>query len=76
VPPRENCSEVIPSLNAEGSLRPDTRWKLRSPALVLVSTVDLDIPENRFRKAEGIRLFLDMSCTIGGKASVDSLLVS
>lgn len=40
----------MPSLNAEGSLRPDIRWKLFSP-IVLLSAVDLDAPENRLRKA-------------------------
>jgi len=64
VPPRENWSEVMPSLNADGSLRPDTLWKLRSP-VVLVSAVDLDMPEKRFRKPEGMWLFLPAVCLIG-----------
>lgn len=55
-PDRENCSEVMPSLKAEGSLRPDTFWKLRSPPLRVVSTVDLDMVEKRFRKEAGIAL--------------------
>lgn len=66
----------MPSLKAEGSLRPDTLWKLRSPPLVVVSTVDLEMPENRLRKAEGIRLFFDTSCDIGGARSVGSSLPS
>lgn len=52
----------MPSLKADGSLRPDTLWKLRSPPLVLVSIVDLDIPENLCRKAEGTRLLLAGAC--------------
>lgn len=65
VPPRENCSDVMPSLNADGSLRPDTLWKLRSPPLVLVSAVDLDNPEKRLRNADGILLFLGELCVMG-----------
>ena len=62
--PRENWSDVMPSLKADGSLRPDTRWKLGSP-LVLVSMVDLDILENRFKKAAGARLARAGACIIG-----------
>jgi hypothetical protein len=39
----------MPSLNADGSLRPDILWNPRSP-VVLVSAVDLEAMENRFRK--------------------------
>lgn len=53
--PAANCSEVIPSLKAEGSLRPDMRWKLRSP-VPLLSTVDLEAPEKRLRKDGGTKL--------------------
>ncbi len=48
----------MPSLNADGSLRPETRWKLRSPALVLVSAVDRDMLEKRFKKVAGTKLAL------------------
>jgi hypothetical protein len=54
----------MPSLNAEGSLRPEIRWKPRS-AVVLVSAVDLDAPENRLKKAaapEGTMLLLVAIC--------------
>lgn len=61
-PFRENWSEVMPSLKADGSLRPDTRWKLRSVG-ELVSAVDRDIPEKRLRKADGTRLALGGACT-------------
>lgn len=65
-PVRENWSDVMPSLKAEGSLRPETRWKLRS--LGAVSMVDRDMPEKRLRKAEGTRLALGgaWSCRGGG----------
>jgi hypothetical protein len=43
----------MPSLNADGNLRPDIRWKPRSP-VVLVSAVDLDAPEKRFKKAAAL----------------------
>lgn len=56
-PPRANWSDVMPSLKADGSLRPDTRWKLRSVGEV-VSAVDLESPEKRLRKADGTRLAL------------------
>jgi hypothetical protein len=56
-PLRANWSEVIPSLKADGSLRPDTLWKLRSVG-ELVSAVDFESPEKRLRKAEGTRLAL------------------
>jgi hypothetical protein len=62
--PRANCSEVIPSLKAEGNLRPEIRWKLRSP-VVLVSAVDLDTAEKRFRKAAapaGVKLLRVVIC--------------
>jgi hypothetical protein len=49
----------MPSLKADGSLRPDTLWKLRSVVGELaVSAVDLESPEKRLRKAEGTRLAL------------------
>jgi hypothetical protein len=62
VPPRENWSEVMPSLNADGSLRPDTLWKLFSPALVLVSAVLPDMAEKRGRNAAGTRDLLIGAC--------------
>ena len=45
----------MPSLKADGSLRPDTRWKLGVVGVVgePVSAVDLDIPEKRLARKAG-----------------------
>lgn len=48
----------MPSLKADGSLRPDTRWKLGVVGVVgePVSAVDLDIPEKRLARKAGTML--------------------
>jgi hypothetical protein len=55
----------MPSLKADGSLRPDIRWNPRSPpAVVVVSTVDREAPEKRLKKAAVLAGTLLRPCAI------------